>query len=259
MREVHEARLPAQRVAREPVAAKRQRAAAIARTLAKAYPNSQCALRHDSPFQLLVATVLSAQTTDLAVNRATCRLFAAYPDAASLAAAPDGAVEAIITGIGLWRNKARNIRALAHELVERHGAKVPADLDALTALPGVGRKTATAVLGTAFGIAAGITVDTHMLRINRLLRLSSSASADKMADDLEALLPESTWTTYTHRIIDHGRLVCVARRPRCGVCPISKLCPSATSKQAGYKPDNDEAMPASARGLSWLRDEVPDG
>ncbi len=115
------------------------------------------------------------------------------------------------------------------------------------------RKTATAVLGTAFGEPVGITVDTHMLRINRLLRLSTKTDPDKMAHELERLILPEAWSSYTHRIIDHGRLVCVARRPRCGVCPLAELCPSAGSPKAGYKPANDEKEPASAKGLSWRR------
>ncbi len=238
---------------RETVAAKRQRAIAIDRGLARAYPESRCALHHRTPFQLLVATVLSAQTTDLAVNQVTPRLFAAFPNPQAMASAPDGAIESIINSIGLWRNKARNIRALSAQLVARHRGLVPRSLDELRELPGVGKKTATAVLGTAYGMAAGVTVDTHMLRINRLLGLSRHTDPEKMAHDLERLLPETSWPSYTHRVIDHGRLVCVARRPRCGVCPVGQFCQSAFSPKAGYKPGNDTTRPASATALSWLR------
>lgn len=239
-------------MARESKARRAERAALIVDRLAAAYPRSTCALRHADPFQLLVATVLSAQTTDAAVNAATPDLFAAFPDAAAMAAAPEGAIERRIQSIGLWRNKAKFLCGLSRQLVEHHGGKVPADLKALTALPGVARKTATAVLGTAFGIAAGLTVDTHMLRIHRLLGLSSATSAEAMARDLETLIPRAAWTTYTHRIIDHGRLVCVARRPRCGACPLADLCPSARSAEAGWRPANDAREPASASQLSWL-------
>jgi endonuclease-3 len=196
--------------------------------------------------------VLSAQTTDLAVNRVTRNLFALYPDAASLARAPPEHVRELVKSIGLWQNKAANIQALAQALVERHGGHVPPDLDALTELPGVGRKTATAVLGTAFGAAAGITVDTHMLRINRLLRLSTREAPEAMARDLERLIPSKEWPAYTHRIIDHGRLVCVANRPRCGICPLAAFCPNHKSVAAGYMPELDTKEPASAKGLSWL-------
>ncbi len=237
---------------REAKAAQSVRARRIAAALAKAYPRSTCALRHDTPFQLLVATVLSAQTTDLAVNHVTRELFRRFPDAAALAAAPAGSVERIIGSIGLWRAKAKNVRALSVGLLADHGGQVPRTVADLTELPGVGRKTATAVLGTAFGIAAGVTVDTHMVRINALLGLSRAKDPDRIGRDLEALLPPEEWTTYTHRVIDHGRLVCVARRPRCGVCPLVALCPSARLPKIGYKPDNDDTEPASAKGLSWL-------
>lgn len=236
---------------REGKALKRQRAQAVAEALAEAYPASHCALAHRSAFELLVATVLSAQTTDLAVNRVTPALFRAFPDAASLARSPPGAVERLIGSIGLWRSKARHLRMLAADLVERFEGRVPRSLDDLVLLPGVGRKTATAVIGTSFGIPAGVTVDTHMLRINRLLGLSGAKDPARMAAELESLLPAQWWTTYTHRIIDHGRLVCVARRPRCGVCPVAHLCTSAFSPKAGYQEANDLAEPASARGVSW--------
>lgn len=224
----------------------------MAAALAAAYPRSTCALAHETPFQLLVATALSAQTTDLAVNQATRQLFARFPTPEAMAEAPDGAIEACINGIGLWRNKAKNVRAAAQMLVDDHAGDVPHSVEALVKLPGVGRKTATAVLGQVYGMAAGITVDTHMLRINRLLKLSTKEDAAKMAQELEGLLTPEEWVAYTHRIIDHGRLVCVARRPRCGVCPLADLCPSAGNLAAGYKEANDEKEPASAKGLSWL-------
>ena len=243
-------------MARETKAQRAARAQAIADALRQAYPKSTTALDHATPFQLLVATVLSAQTTDLAVNAATRGLFRRFPDASRMAKAPEGAIEEAISSIGLWRAKAKNVRALCRLLVERHGGTVPKTIDELVELPGVGRKTATAVLGQAYGIAAGITVDTHMLRINALLGLSKAKAPERMARDLEGLLPPKEWVSYTHRVIDHGRLVCVARRPRCGICPVSDLCPSAFSPKAGYKPANDDVEPASARGLSWRRLEA---
>lgn len=244
-------------MARESVASRRNRARAVAKALAAAYPLSTCALTHETPFQLLVATVLSAQTTDLAVNRATRELFRRYPDAPSLAQAREEDIGRLVSSIGLWRAKARNVHALSRILVAEHGGEVPRSLEELMDLPGVGRKTATAVLGQAFGMPAGITVDTHMLRINRLLRLSAARDPEAMAADLERLLPPEAWTSYTHRIIDHGRLVCVAGRPRCGVCPLAKLCPSAFKASVGYKPQNDEKQPASAAGLSWKTNGNP--
>ena len=229
------------------------RALAIVHALAEAYPRSTCALDHETPFQLLVATVLSAQTTDIAVNRVTRVLFRAYPDPQSMAQASEASIGAAISSIGLWRAKAANVRGLARMLVAEHGGEVPRTLEELMHLPGVGRKTATAVLGHAFGINAGITVDTHMMRVNRLLRLSRATTPEAMAAALERLIPAKAWTAYTHRIIDHGRLVCVARRPRCGICPLQDLCPSAFSPRIGYRPENDGKEPASAAGLSWTR------
>jgi endonuclease III len=242
-------------MARESKAAKTLRARRIARKLQGAYPESACALIHETPFQLLVATVLSAQATDLSVNKATRGLFADYPTPEEMAGASVEDIAAHINGIGLWRAKSKNVRELSRRLVADFHGDVPADLDALTSLPGVGRKTATAVLGTAFGLSAGVTVDTHMVRINRLLGLTRGKTPEQIAADLEALLPPKEWPSYTHRIIDHGRLVCVANRPRCGVCPLNDDCPSAFSAKVGYRATNDEIEPASARGLSWRRFE----
>lgn len=244
---------------RESKTSRRARAADVVAALKAAYPHSTCALDHRGPWQLLVATMMSAQTTDVKVNEATAELFGRYPTVQDLADADVDEVGQIINIIGLWRNKARNAVALSQKIVEEFGGEMPTTVEDLTTLPGVGRKTATAVLGTALGIPAGVTVDTHMLRINKLLRLVVGKAAedpDKMATELESLLPPEEWSAYTHRIIDHGRLVCVARRPRCGVCPLAELCPSAFSEKAGYKPHNDEREPASAKGLSWLSRSV---
>jgi endonuclease-3 len=243
-------------VPRESKAARRDRLLAIDDALRAAYPRSTCALDHRTPFQLLVATVLSAQTTDLAVNKATRTLFAKWPTPQKLAQADVDAVGRTIDSIGLWRAKSRNLVALSQQLVDRFAGELPRTVAELTELPGVGRKTATAVLGTAFGIPAGVTVDTHMLRIHALLGTSRQADPAKMAAELEGLLPPERWAGHTHRVIDHGRLVCVARRPRCGVCPVAGLCPSAFSPKAGYKPAHDAKEPASAAGLSWLRLEA---
>ncbi|MGB1697616.1 MAG: endonuclease III domain-containing protein [Thermoplasmatota archaeon] len=236
---------------RETNAAKAARALAIVDGLKEAYSDSRCALRHDTPFQLLIATALSAQTTDLAVNKATSGLFADFPDPAAMAAAPEEAIASHINGIGLWRTKAKNARAAAQAIMDRFDGAMPETVEQLISLPGVGRKTATAVLGQTMG-AVGITVDTHMLRINPLLRLSKQTDPNKMARELERWIPQEEWVAYTHRIIDHGRLVCVARRPRCGICPVAQLCPSAGSEKAGYKPENDRKLPGSAKGLSWI-------
>lgn len=237
-------------VPRESNASKSARALDIVAALKAAYPKSRCALRHESPYQLLVATALSAQTTDLAVNKATIGLFRDFPDPQSMAMAPEGAIEAHINGIGLWRNKAKNVRAAAEAILEQFDGVMPETVEELITLPGVGRKTATAVLGQTTG-AVGITVDTHMLRIHPLLRLSKQTDPNKMARELERWVPKEEWVSYTHRIIDHGRLVCVARRPRCGVCPLQALCPAAFQAE-GYKEENDAKIPGSAKGLSWV-------
>lgn len=196
--------------------------------------------------------MMSAQTTDVKVNEATADLFALYPDAEAMAGASVDDVGAIMNIIGLWRNKAKNAIALSQRLMEHFDGELPRTIPELTTLPGVGRKTATAVLGTAFGIPAGVTVDTHMLRINALLKLSLQTNPDKMAAELELIIPAQEWPSYTHRIIDHGRLVCVALRPRCGVCPLIDVCPSARRPATGYREANDARVPASAKGLSWL-------
>ena len=219
--------------------------------LEKAYPRSRCALHFESPFQLLVATVLSAQTTDLKVNEVTRELFDEFPDAETMAAADESEIAEHIRSIGLWRNKAKFLSGLSRKLVEEFDGKVPRTVKELTTLPGVARKTATAVLGTAFDLDAGITVDTHMLRINRRLGLSEETNAVKMGSELEEIIPRKHWNRYTHLIIDHGRLVCTARKPRCGVCVLDDLCPSACDPEIGYRPENDEKEPASAKGLSW--------
>ncbi len=239
-------------MARESKTARKLRAQAIVQVLADAYPRSRCALNYETPFQLLCATVLSAQTTDVKVNQVTPLLFDQFPSPVEMAAADVGAIESCIQTIGLWRNKAKFLKGLSQMLLDDFAGELPTTVAELTRLPGVARKTATAVLGTAMGLNAGITVDTHMLRINALLKLSTATSADKMSKELEDLVPQDHWNVYTHRIIDHGRLVCVARRPRCGVCPLADLCPSHKSPKAGYKPANDDKEPASAAGLSWL-------
>ncbi|XP_060085377.1 endonuclease III-like [Ylistrum balloti] len=237
---------------RESLRNKQQRAQTVCQALEQAYPHSKCALLYETPFQLLVATVLSAQTTDLAVNRITPGLFTAFPTPHAMAQAPEGELEQLINSIGLWRNKAKFLRGLSAMLVQDYDGKLPQTVVELKRLPGVAKKTATAVLGSAFGLAVGITVDTHMLRIHRLLNLSQATTADKMSTELERLIDPSYWTSYTHRIIDHGRLVCVARKPRCGVCPLTAVCPSAYQADHGYQPINDTQEPASAKGLSWL-------
>ena len=200
------------------------RAGKIAKALAKAYPDAVCALEHESPFQLLVATILSAQCTDERVNIVTPVLFSQYPDAAALAVSTQDDVEKIVKSTGFFRAKAKNIRGMAAKLVEEFGGEIPHTVEELTSLPGVGRKTANVLLGTAFGIASGVVVDTHVKRIAKLLGLTKHTDPDKVERDLMGLLPKKEWVNFAHRLIHHGRRICIARRPKCTECPLLPLC-----------------------------------
>lgn len=199
----------------------------VLRRLKKAYPDATCALEHRTPFELLVATILSAQCTDVRVNMVTPALFAKYPTARSLAEADQADIEDLIRSTGFFRNKARNLIGMARALVESHGGEVPADMEALRVLPGVGRKTANVVLGNAFGMNEGITVDTHVARLSKLLGLTRHTDPVKIERDLMDLVPRKDWTLVSHLLIWHGRQVCVARRPRCDQCVLRHGCPSA--------------------------------
>lgn len=203
---------------------RRRRAGRIAKRLAKAYPDVRIALRFTNPFELLVATILSAQCTDKKVNEVTAVLFRSYGSPKRLAAAEPAAIEAIVHPTGFYRQKTKSIQAAARDLVDRFGGEVPAKLEDLVQLRGVARKTANVVLGAAFGIP-GIAVDTHMLRVNKRLGLTTSDDPGEVERDLMALLPDREWTAWTRRVIHHGRTCCVARRPRCEECPIAIECP----------------------------------
>jgi endonuclease-3 len=189
------------------------------------FPDPCCALDYRNPFELLVATVLSAQSTDVAVNRATPALFARFPTATLLAAVEPDAVIPFIRTLGLYNNKARALVGLARGLVERHGGGVPADLDALTALPGVARKTANVVLQNAFGIIEGFVVDTHVSRLAGRLALSGGRTPEAIERDLMGVFPRAGWARRSHQLILHGRETCDARRPRCGECMLAPDCP----------------------------------
>jgi len=202
------------------------RALRIARALARLYP-ARCALSHDGPFQLLIATVLSAQCTDERVNQVTPRLFARYRTPGDFAGADPGDLEEIIRPTGFFRTKTRHIIAASRAIVEHHHGQVPRTLAELTALDGIGRKTANVVLGTAFGIAAGVVVDTHVARLSRRLRLTDHRDPAKIEADLMQLLPQGEWISFSHRLIGHGRTLCLARRPRCTECPLVSDCPGA--------------------------------
>lgn len=210
---------------RERLADRHHRAEQVLATLTQSYPNAATELAFGTPFELLVATILSAQATDVSVNAATPALFATYPDAQALAAATPAKVEPFIKTIGLFRNKAKNIVAAARQLVEQHDGEVPDDFDALLALPGVGRKTANVVASNAFGRPA-IAVDTHVGRLARRLKFSRHDDPNKVEKDLEALFPEDRWTFLHHSLILHGRRVCHARTPACSQCSLAAFCPS---------------------------------
>ncbi|MEO2034736.1 MAG: endonuclease III [Planctomycetaceae bacterium] len=197
----------------------------VIRHLKKEFPEAECALQHESAFQLLVATILSAQCTDVRVNMATPELFQKYPDAPGLARGTQSAVEKIVKPLGFFRNKASNIRAMAQTLVDDHHGDVPEDMDALVRLPGVGRKTASVVMGTWFRVPSGVVVDTHVKRISNLLGLTESVNPDIIERDLIAVLPKKEWIEYSHRIILHGRKTCIARRPQCQDCVLLTTCP----------------------------------
>ena len=203
------------------------RAAQIYDILAATYPDAHCALDHSGAFQLLAATILSAQCTDKRVNMVTPDLFTRYPDPAALAAAEQADVEQVIRSTGFFRNKATNLIAMAGAVVDRHGGEVPATMDALVALPGVGRKTANVVLGNAFDRNEGIVVDTHVSRVSQRLGLTTETDPVKIERSLIPLFPRERWTMLSHLFIEHGRQICDARRPRCGICPLATICPSA--------------------------------
>jgi endonuclease III len=210
----------------------KRRAAKIAHRLSEHYA-ATCALNFQTPLELLVATILSAQCTDVRVNEVTKALFHKYPTAARYAQANLSNLERDIQSTGFFRNKAKAIQGCCRIILERHDGQVPKNIDDLVALPGIGRKTANVVLGTAFGIAAGIVVDTHVTRISRRLGLTRQKDPEKIEKDLMALFAEKQWIAVAHRMIHHGRRLCTARNPKCEQCPLESLCPKigVTTKQ----------------------------
>jgi endonuclease-3 len=212
---------------RETKAARTKRAGTILSRLKAEYPDARCALDHGNAYQLLVATILSAQCTDARVNLVTPSFFARYPTPEVLAAADRSEVEEIIRSTGFFRNKARSLVGMAQALVADHRGEVPRTMDELRVLPGVGRKTANVVLGNAYGINEGVTVDTHVTRLSRLLGLTRHDDPVKIEQDLMPLFPREDWALLSHLLIFHGRRICVARRPRCPDCVLADLCPSA--------------------------------
>lgn len=195
--------------------------------LAARYPDAHCALDYRNPRELLVATILSAQCTDKRVNMVTPALFSEYPSAESLAGAAPERLEELIRSTGFFRSKTRSILGMARALVDQHRGEVPATMDQLVKLPGVGRKTANVVLGNAFNINEGVVVDTHIGRVSARLGLTSETDPVKIEQDLMPLFPRESWTMIAHLFIEHGRTICVARTPKCGECPLNDLCPSS--------------------------------
>ena len=192
--------------------------------LKKAYPEAECALRHANPLQLLIATILSAQCTDKRVNLVTPELFRKYPSAEAFARASLTTLERMIHSTGFFRNKAKNIREACRRLVKDHNGQVPQSMDRLLQLPGVARKTANVVLGTAYGVASGVVVDTHVFRISRRLGLTRARTPEKVEQDLMAVIPAGEWINFSHRLIHHGRRICSARKPQCSLCALESHC-----------------------------------
>ncbi len=225
----------AQRNASRPETAstKRKRCDQILARLKTMYPDAHCALNHKSPLELLIATILSAQCTDVRVNMVTPALFKRFPDARSFATADITEIEHIIKSTGFFRAKAKSIHQTAQQIMTSHGGQVPDTMEALTALRGVGRKTANVVLGNAFGKQIGIVVDTHVGRLARRLGLSRHDDPEKVERDLMALIPRRDWTLVSHLLISHGRKLCAARKPACENCDLAALCPSAFHSGTG--------------------------
>ncbi len=215
-----------------PSAEVKKHAAKIVAQLKKDFPNADCALVHQTPFQLLIATILSAQCTDERVNIVCKELFKRYKQPADFAAAPLGDIEQAVKSTGFFRNKAKNIKACSAELVDTYKGKVPKELDALVGLAGVGRKTANVVLGTAYGIPTGVVVDTHVGRLSWRMGLTTHSDAVKVEQDLMQLVPREEWIGFAHRMILHGRQVCQARKPDCPNCSLQKICPKIGVKSA---------------------------
>ncbi|PKL76291.1 MAG: endonuclease III [Candidatus Melainabacteria bacterium HGW-Melainabacteria-1] len=195
--------------------------------LKRMYPDAHCALNYRNPFELLVATMLSSQCTDVRVNQVTATLFETYPDPQAFASAEPSALEQAVRPTGFFRNKAAAIQASSRILLAQHGGEVPRTLEYLTQLPGVGRKTASVVMGNAFGAADGVVVDTHVSRLSQRLGLSSQTTPEKIEQDLMVLIPKADWVLFPHLMIAHGRAICKARKPDCGHCLLNDICPSA--------------------------------
>lgn len=236
----------------KPAPAARRRAAKLLADLKARYPDAHCALIHEGPFQLLIATILSAQCTDKLVNQVTPALFKSFPDAQAMAAAPLAAIEEKVNRVNFWRNKAKFLKATAELLMAKHGGEVPADMAALVKLSGVARKTANVVLGNAFGINHGVVVDTHVGRLSRRFGLTASDDPKKIETDLMGLFPREDWTLLSHLFIEHGRQVCKARH---GLCAADAICrefhaqTAAKTPAKAKKPTKKQAKKAVKKGI----------
>jgi endonuclease III len=206
---------------------KQDRAVEVVAKLKRMYPKAKCSLDFTNAFELLIATILSAQSTDVRVNIVTKSLFRKYPNPQAFASASQVEMERDVKQTGFFRNKAKAVIACSKAIVEKHGGEVPRTMEALTALPGVGRKTANVVLSNALNAPVGIVVDTHVMRVSGRLGFTKSSDAVVIEQDLMKLIPQKEWTSFSHRLIYHGREVCVARKPKCAHCLLNELCPSA--------------------------------
>jgi endonuclease-3 len=219
------ARTTAKKSAAAPKADPKAQAAKVVRRLKADYADATCALGHESAFELLISTILSAQCTDVRVNMVTPELFRRWPTPAHLARAPIEQIEKVIQSTGFYRNKAKNIKGCSQVLAERYDGEVPQEIERLVELPGVGRKTANVVLGTVHGLATGVVVDTHVTRLSRRLGLTKHTDATKIEHDLMQILPKREWVDFAHRMIEHGRQICIARKPKCSECSMREFCP----------------------------------
>lgn len=244
--------IPATNASTEP------RVRALIERLKAAYPEAACALRHQDPFQLLVATILSAQCTDERVNKVTPALFARYPDAQAMKDAGVEAMEDLIRTTGFYHNKTKSLLGASRRLSEEFGGRVPSTMEELLTLPGVARKTANVVLGVGYGIAAGVVVDTHVHRLSRRLGLTRSVTPADVERDLMKIVPREEWILFAHLLIHHGRQVCVARKPRCAICPVRDLCPSAPYFLGGKVPpwERKTVEPAKKKAVKSAKKKV---
>jgi endonuclease III len=215
----------AKKAAASPKVDPKAQATKVLRRLKADYPDATCALGHESAFELLISTILSAQCTDVRVNMVTPELFRRWPTPAHLARAPIEQIERVIQSTGFYRNKAKNIKGCSQALCDKYDGEVPQEIEKLVELPGVGRKTANVVLGTVHGLATGVVVDTHVTRLSQRLGLTKHTDATKIEQDLMRLLPKSEWVDFAHRMIEHGRQICIARKPKCSECSMREFCP----------------------------------